>query len=106
MCPNSSRNFRDGFFLRLQICHRVDDNILFVCNPIKDLQSNQSGICRSSSRSLSSSRIIPLDQTKHAEKLKSNDRGTTPMVKPADLRNRDHLAAVWQLDGPAFRAVF
>ena len=28
------------------------------------------------------------------------------MVKPADLRNRDYLAAVWRLDGASFRAVF
>jgi len=28
------------------------------------------------------------------------------MVKPADLRNRDQLAAVWWLDGASIRAVF
>ena len=28
------------------------------------------------------------------------------MVKPADLRNRDHLAAVRRLDGASIRAVF
>ncbi len=28
------------------------------------------------------------------------------LVKPADLRNRDHLAAVWRLDGASIRAVF
>ncbi len=28
------------------------------------------------------------------------------MVKPADLRNRDHLAVVWRLDGASIRAVF
>ena len=28
------------------------------------------------------------------------------MVKPADLRNRDHLAAVWRLDRASIRAVF
>ena len=28
------------------------------------------------------------------------------MVKPADLRNRDHLAAVWRLGGASIRAVF
>ena len=27
------------------------------------------------------------------------------MVKPADLRNRDHLAAVWRVDGASIRAV-
>jgi hypothetical protein len=27
-------------------------------------------------------------------------------MKPADLRNRDHLAAVWRLDGASIRAVF
>jgi hypothetical protein len=28
------------------------------------------------------------------------------MVKPVDLRNRDHLAVVWRLDGAGIRAVF
>ena len=28
------------------------------------------------------------------------------MVKPADLRSRDHLAAVRRLDGASIRAVF
>jgi hypothetical protein len=28
------------------------------------------------------------------------------MVKPADLRNRDHLAAIRRLDGASIRAVF
>jgi len=28
------------------------------------------------------------------------------LVKATDLRNRDHLAAVWRLDGASIRAVF
>jgi hypothetical protein len=40
--------------------------------------------------------------------LESGSSGETfvAMVKTADLRNRNHLAAVWQLNGTSIRAVF
>ena len=36
----------------------------------------------------------------------SDGEAFVAMVKPADLRNRDHLAAVRRLDGASIRAVF
>jgi hypothetical protein len=36
----------------------------------------------------------------------SSGEAFVALVKPADLRNRDHLAAAWWLDGASIRAVF
>jgi len=36
----------------------------------------------------------------------SGGEAFVPMVKPADLRNRDQLAAVWWLDEASIPAVF
>jgi hypothetical protein len=41
-----------------------------------------------------------------AAKRGSGGEAFVTMVKPADLRNRDHLAAIWRLDGASIRAVF
>ena len=37
---------------------------------------------------------------------RSGGEAFVAMVKAADLRNRDHLAVVWRLDGASTRAVF
>ena len=50
--------------------------------------------------------ILLQDVVQVALESGSGGEAFVALVKPADLRNRDHLAAVRRLDGASIRAVF